>query len=161
MGHESDMEVWFVRFKNGSYSWGTEADSSLLHLLERADVKATSVFFGPHNSWLLLEDDGYYDSGNLPGDLSEYCKLADEEHQGIQTLAMGPDGEYFLKAIDGTFWRNSLHPSLERMLDAITTSGSSVGWVDRIRLGPHGTYCAMFEDYTMWRAGTGFTMSFL
>ena len=160
MGHEASIEAWFVRFQNGAYGWGPAVDGGLRALLERDDVKARSVFFGPYRAWLLLLESGGYYENNLPGNLSEACRNANETCGGVQTLAMGPDGEYFMMAQNGTFWRNSLHPSLERVLDSLDDEGK-IGWVERVRLGPNGTYCAMFNKYTMWRADEGFTESFL
>ncbi len=41
-----------------------------------------------------------------------------------------------------------------------THSLSHSSRVERVWLGPNGTYFALFEDYTMWRAGTDFTKNF-
>ncbi len=129
-------EEWIVRFKDGSFSCGNGVDPKLKGILKEDAGGASSVLFGRNNGYttsvaLMKDGSGLITSSEyigLPNGLLDALKEAHVAHQGVQTLAMGPDGEFFLKAADGTFWRSNLHPSLDRMLDELAASGSSVGW---------------------------------
>lgn len=62
-------------------------------------------------------------------------------------------GAWYVRATDGTYWKNALHPELEALLDEHHWTR---GAVQTLVLGPHSTFYAGCELCTVWRASTEF-----
>ena len=138
----SNQDDYFVRFTDASYAWHTPNYDGLDSVL-RSESDCTAAYFGPHGAYLVKHENGIT-YNNLPGSMDNAIEQWKDEHDGITNVAMGPDGEWFIRWGDGAVSRNSLHPSLERMIE----SGSIPL---RIRLGPNGTFLAVFQGRTVWR----------
>jgi len=157
--HNGDCskEIWFVRHENGT-AWGTDLPQALRSTLHAEDVN--SVFLGPgsypyyHQSseigYLVIMTDGSTICKGLPGDMESCVDSARDEYDGVRTAAMGPDGEWFVLALDGTYWSNALHPALEQVL-----SDENTGTIQRVRLGPNGTFVCHLSDRLVWRMHSG------
>lgn len=63
-------------------------------------------------------------------------------------------GEWLVLAWDDTCWWNGVHPSLARILSIQERPQGNLNFVS---LGPDGTYCALFDNRTVWRAKQSFT----
>jgi len=138
-------ERWFVRFEDGSYAWSDDLPAGADKVLHSRNC--TAVYFGPNGAYLIKHDKGCaYD--DLPGSMAEAIEDHYQVSGGITNVAMGPEGEWFIRWGDDGISRNSLHPSLEHLIDM----EKGPGYPLRLRLGPRGTYIAVFESCTVWRA---------
>lgn len=67
----------------------------------------------------------------------------------MRQLSVGHNGECFVLFESGSMKWEGVHPTLDRILKDGKVDGRTLR-VERVELGPDGTFAALFDTYTGW-----------
>lgn len=142
-------EVWFVREDNGTTWMGSSCDQTLRNVWwgGNEDHRVKTVHFAPSNGWFALKSGGGARWNNLPASLDDALDQYWDKYNGVDSLSVGHNGEWFVRYGTGHSQWCGVHPVLDHMLEGKSELTGSSEWVE---LGPNGTFVALFERYTLW-----------
>ncbi|CAD7926944.1 unnamed protein product [Amoebophrya sp. A120] len=115
---------YYCEVENGKAQWnGPDSFSEEVNDNPTKTIKCVS-FGEDYNTWFIVFKDGAYSSqGNIPASLSKLLNqrnLAD-----LEFVSLGPDGDYFVRAMNGRSWWN-LPVHISNDLNKETKAGASV-----------------------------------
>lgn len=155
LGSESNF---YVKFDDGRMEWcGQDSFGEALRRgVNERRLSVLKVAFGQNGAWLVLWNDGSFDSDGMPTSLIDrlhrsprLSKLNDPENDthngivGIKDVTAGPTGEWFIIYKDHSVQADNLPDSLYKCLSTIRENS---GRVRSIAFGENRSWFIRFWD---------------
>jgi len=103
---------YYVEFDDGSSLW--YGPDSLTEALKESDQSVASVAFGSTwTSYFVVFDNGGWNYGGIPDGLSDLIRRRNRRAD-LVSVALGPDGEWFLRARNGKCWWNGTSHAFDK-----------------------------------------------
>ncbi|GAB4822344.1 hypothetical protein N2152v2_009390 [Parachlorella kessleri] len=131
-------DSYFVQFTDGD--WELAGPSSLYEALCEATNQGVSVqllAFAPDDGWYVLWEDGASSWEGLPRQLHNKLNGRQKSLPGVEQLAIGPSGEWFVRFLNGD-WRMDGH------------SDECASAADELQADGYAILSVMFGDDWSW-----------
>ena len=130
---------YFCSFHDGSHAF--KGPKGLDRELRKLKKPPASVAFGStYDTFCLVFKDGSWKCGGrgIPTDLMEHLG----ERKDVQTVTLGPEGEWFLKLRGGTMWWGGIHSELDAAIQDLLESNHYIHFLD---FGEGGSYFVSYD----------------
>ena len=130
---------YFCSFHDGSHAF--KGPKGLDRELRKLKKPPSSVAFGStYDTFCLVFKDGSWKCGGrgVPGDLMERLGA----RKDVQTVTLGPEGEWFLKLRGGTMWWGGIHSELDAAIQDLLENNHYIHFLD---FGEGGSYFVSYD----------------
>ena len=131
---------WYARAGLGFAWWGGERGHRFSEVCRDTRRRARRVAFGANQSWMVLFDDGRWESSGLCAELTDFIYANGTEPVEV---SLGDDGAYFVRMADGDV-DYALPDNCARAVRNLTEKGHVV---KSVALAPRDTTFAWFIRY--------------